>query len=162
MRTIIGVMGGAVASEETMAAAFELGRLIAKSGWVLLNGGRDAGVMEASTRGAHEGDGLVVGILPTDTVTGAGPIDIAIPTGMGDARNIINVLSSRVVVALPGGAGTVSEIALALKVGKTVVTLGFPLGVPFTSYYTRGQLIDASTPSEVIDRINEVLERERR
>lgn len=162
MRTIIGVMGGAIASEETIAAAFELGRLIAQSGWVLLNGGRDAGVMEASTRGAHEADGLVVGILPTDTLVGAGPVDIAIPTGMGDARNMINVLSSRVVVALPGGAGTVSEIALALKVGRTVISLGFPLGVLFTSYYERGQLIDASTPSEVIDHISRVLEKERR
>lgn len=162
MRTIIGVMGGAVASTETTAAALELGRLIAENGWVLLNGGRDAGVMEASTRGAHEAGGLVVGILPTDTVVGAGPVDIAIPTGMGDARNMINVLSSRVVVALTGGAGTVSEIALALKVGKPVVTLGFPLGVPFTSYYERGQLVDVTTPADAIEAIQAALDREHR
>ncbi len=161
MRTIIGVMGGAIASDDTEESAYQLGRLIAERDWVLLNGGRDAGVMAASAHGAHDAGGLVVGILPTDTVVGAGPVDIAIPTGMGDARNMINVLSSRVVVALPGGAGTVSEIALALKVGKPVICLGFPLGVPFTSYYDRGQLFDVGTAEEALEVIDRMLKEHR-
>lgn len=161
MRTIIGVMGGAIASEQTDRAAYDVGKLIAEHGWVLLNGGRDAGVMAASAHGAHDADGLVVGILPTDTLVGAGPVDIAIPTGMGDARNMINVLASRVVIALPGGAGTVSEIALALKVGKPVIVLGFPLGVPFTSYYERGQLFDASSADEAIEIVERLLREHR-
>lgn len=162
MRTIIGVMGGAVASEETTQAAFDVGRLIAENGWVLLNGGRDAGVMEASTRGAHQAGGMVVGILPTDNVAGCAPVDIAIPTGMGDGRNIINVNASRVVIALTGGAGTVSEIALALKAGKPVITLNFPLGVPFTTYYERGQLYDVSSAEEAIEIVVRLLGEEHR
>jgi predicted Rossmann-fold nucleotide-binding protein len=79
-------------------------------------------------------------------------------TGLGDARNAINVLSSHVVVALPGGPGTVSEIALALKAGRPVVLLGFPLGVPFGPNYERGQLVDAATPDEAIAAIRRFLD----
>jgi uncharacterized protein (TIGR00725 family) len=145
-------MGGAIASDEALHDAYRLGGFIAEHGWVLLNGGRNAGVMEASARGAGEAGGLVVGILPGDTTTGVAPfVDIAIPTGMGDARNAINVLASHVVVALPGGPGTVSEVSLALKAGRKVVLLGFPLGVPFAQYYERGQLVDAFDADEAIE-----------
>lgn len=163
MRTVIGVMGGAVVDDEVLDAAFRLGQLIARHGWVLLNGGRNAGIMEASARGAHEVGGLVVGVLPGDTTVGVAPgVDIAIPTGMGDARNAINVLASHVVVALQGGPGTVSEIALALKAGRDVVLLGFPLGVPFSAYYERGQLVDTATPEGAIAIVESfVAERER-
>ena len=71
MRTIIGVMGGAVADDAVTDDAYEIGRLVAGHGFVLLNGGRNAGVMAASARGAHEAGGLVVGILPTETTAGA-------------------------------------------------------------------------------------------
>jgi uncharacterized protein (TIGR00725 family) len=154
MRTVIGVMGGAIVTDEVSQLAFQVGSLIAEHGWVLLNGGRNAGVMEASARGASGSGGLVVGILPADTTTGVAPaVDIAIPTGMGDARNAINVLASHVVVALQGGPGTVSEIALALKAGRNVVLLGFPLGVPFAPYYDRGQLVDATTAEEAVEHV---------
>lgn len=158
MRTTIGVMGGGVASQRTMDHAFELGRLIAEKEWVLLNGGRDEGVMAASAKGASEAGGLVVGILPGDTTAGASPhLDIAVPTGMGDGRNIVNVLASRIVVALPGGAGTISEVALALKSGRHVVTVAFPLGSPFAPYYQRGQLVDVETPGAAVAEIERLL-----
>lgn len=158
MRTVVGVMGGAVCSEDTARTAREIGRLIAEQGWVLLNGGRDAGVMAASARGASEAGGLVVGILPCDDSDGASPhVDVAIPTGMGDARNVINVLASDVVVALPGGAGTLSEIALALKSGKTVIALDFALGQAFSRYHDSGQLVDAATAPEAIALVRRAL-----
>jgi uncharacterized protein (TIGR00725 family) len=153
MRTIVGVMGGAVAEPDIIANARETGRLVAVNGWVLLTGGRDAGVMAAASAGAHEAGGLVVGVLPTtgDSADDIAPdVDVAIPTGMGDARNAINVLASHVVIALPGGAGTVSEIALALKCKRHVVLLGFPLGAPFQLYYASGRLIDVDTPAEAV------------
>jgi uncharacterized protein (TIGR00725 family) len=151
MRTVIGVMGGAVASDSVTANAYEVGRLVAEQGWVLLNGGRNAGVMAASAMGASEAGGLVVGVLPGESPASASPfVDIAIPTGMGDARNIINVLASDVVIALPGGAGTISEVALALKSGKTVIALDFALGTAFDAYYAKGRLIDAATPHEAV------------
>lgn len=158
MRTVIGVMGGAVVDDDVLAEAHELGRRIAERGWVLLNGGRNAGVMAASAAGAHEAGGLVIGILPGDTARGvAEGVDVAIPTGMGDARNAINVLASHVVVACSGGPGTISEIALALKCGREVVLLGFPLGVPFSAYYERGQLVDASSAAEAISAVEAFL-----
>ena len=126
---VVGVMGGGIASEETLALAEELGREIASAGWVLLNGGRDAGVMAASARGAAEAGGLVVGVLPGEDRDGASPhLSVAVVTGMGEARNAINVLSSDVVVALPGGAGTLSEIALARKAERPLLLLGWPEG----------------------------------
>ncbi|MDZ4170288.1 MAG: TIGR00725 family protein [Coriobacteriia bacterium] len=152
MYTVIGVMGGALADEVVMAEARRIGQLIAEHGFVLLNGGRDAGVMAASAQGAHERGGLVVGVLPTETTTGVSPhVDIAIATGMGDARNVINVLSSHLVISLPGGAGTISEIALALKSGRTVITIGFPLGSEFARYYDDGSLIDARDADSAIE-----------
>jgi len=151
MRTVIGVMGGAVASDSVTANAYEVGRLIAEQGWVLLNGGRDAGVMAASAMGASEAGGFVIGILPGETTAAASPyIDVAIPTGLGDARNVINVLASDAVIALPGGAGTISEVALALKSGRTVIALDFALGTAFDQYYAKGLLMDASTPHEAV------------
>lgn len=151
MHTVIGVMGGAVADEATREHATTLGKLIAEQGWTLLNGGRNAGVMAASAAGAHEVGGLVVGILPDGDRSHAAPdIDIAIPTGLGDARNAVNVLASDVVIALPGGAGTLSEISLALKTGRPVIALGFPLGAAFERYYDSGALADADTPDEAI------------
>lgn len=151
MKTIIGVMGGASVSEQTTSDAEELGRLIAERGWTLLTGGRDAGVMAAASRGAHQAGGLVIGILPGDDRSGVAPgVDIAIPTGMGDARNTINVLASDVVVALPGGAGTVSEIALALKSGRVVVLLGIEVGGAFPEHVRNGRVLTASDPAHAV------------
>ncbi|TLM90260.1 MAG: TIGR00725 family protein [Actinobacteria bacterium] len=159
MKTVIGVMGGSVADDSVAATAQELGRRIAEEGWVLLTGGRSTGVMAAASQGAAEAGGLVVGVLPGDTTSGSSPhIDVAIPTGMGDARNVINVLSSHVVIALPGGAGTISEVALALKSERKVVTVGFAAcEVLFGSYKDRGLITDVATPAEAVQLIRDLL-----
>ena len=160
MRTVIGVMGGGTASERVLQDARRVGRLIAENGWVLLNGGRDAGVMAASARGAKEAGGLVIGVLPSSDWECIAPdVDVPILTGMGDARNAVNVLSSRVVIALPGGAGTLSEIALALKGGRAVVTIGFPLGDEFARYRESGHLIQADAPEDAVAHVKRLLER---
>lgn len=123
-KTIIGVMGpGAGASQDDIRKAYTLGKNIAEKEWVLLTGGRNVGVMEAASRGAQEHGGLTIGILPDDEESPlTSPfVDIPIYTGMGSARNSINILSSRVVVACGIGLGTSSEISLALKKGKPVI-----------------------------------------
>ena len=80
--------------------------------------------MEAAVKGAKEAGGITVGILPGDSAVEANPfIDIPIVTGMGNARNIINVLTSQAIIAIHGSYGTLSEIALALKCGTPVVAL---------------------------------------
>jgi uncharacterized protein (TIGR00725 family) len=124
-KILVGVMGpGGGAREEDTAAACEVGRLVAREGWALVTGGRAAGVMEAASRGAKEAGGLVVGILPGDTAADASDfVDVAVVTGLGQSRNNVNVLTARVVIACGMGAGTASEVALALKAGKHVVLL---------------------------------------
>lgn len=119
---------------------------------MLLNGGRPAGVMEASAKGARENGGLIVGILPgKDRDAASEYVDVVVATGMGDGRNYINVLSCDIVVSLPGKAGTISEIALALKNRKKVILLSFDTGTIFDFYREKGLLTDAGTPEEAIE-----------
>jgi uncharacterized protein (TIGR00725 family) len=154
-KTIIGIMGGCVADEKTAAYAREMGRLIAESGWVLLSGGRPNGVMQASVTGAAEAGGLTVGVLyDEDRAEAAEGLDIVIPTGMGAARNIINVLSSDVVVACRGTGGTLSEIALALRFGRPVVLLDFDPGEAFLNASANGgRWTLAATPQEALEKV---------
>jgi uncharacterized protein (TIGR00725 family) len=124
-RILVGVMGPGAATDADVSAAFELGQLIAQAGWVLISGGRNAGVMDAVNKGAKAAGGLTVGILPAQDTTGmSAAVDIPIVTGMGQARNNVNVLSSAVVFACGIAPGTVSEIALALKAKRHVIMLG--------------------------------------
>lgn len=135
---------------EARERAYRVGVLVAERGWTLLTGGSACGVMDAASQGAHDAGGLVVGVLKGEDTDGASQyVDIAIRTGMGDARNAINVLSSDVVIALPGGPGTVSEVALALKSGKTVIILGWDPG-PALHSATEGCLLAAGTAEEAI------------
>jgi len=158
-KIVIGVMGGAKENRCSLDVAFKLGVLIADAGWILLNGGRDTGVMNAAARGARSRGGLTVGILPGRDRSGISlAVDIAILTGMGDARNCINVLSSDVVIACTGGLGTLSEVALALKNERTVILLGFEgRGPVLAPWERRGRLLRAATPGEAICLVREVL-----
>jgi len=150
--------GGEIVNAGDYEDARRLGGLIAKEGWILLNGGRASGIMEASARGAKENGGLTIGILPGDNPEWASEyIDISILTGIGFARNYINVLTSEVVVALPGRTGTISEISLALNIGKKVISLNFDLGPLFKNYEEDKQLIYAKQPEEVIVLIKKLL-----
>ena len=158
---VVGVMGGSKADEEVTAMAHQLGFLIARRGWVLLNGGRNTGVMAASARGAKEAGGAVIGILPDRTTKRASPdLDFAIVTGMGDGRNVINVLSSDVVIACPGALGTLSEVTLALKNDKRVILLGLEVGPEFDKYRRQGQLTSAADPVEAVEQAAAVLRRD--
>jgi uncharacterized protein (TIGR00725 family) len=110
--------------DEPTVAAVEVGRLLAERGAALVCGGR-GGAMEAACRGAKEADGLTVGILPGADRSDANPfVDVVLPTGLGEARNALVVGAADAVIAIGGGYGTLSEIALALKAGKRVIGLG--------------------------------------
>ena len=125
MKTIIGVMGpGPGATGDDVNNAYLLGKFIAKQNWVLLTGGRNKGVMHAASKGAKENNGLTIGILPGDNYLSVSEyVDIPVITGLGNARNNINILSSMVIVACGICQGTISEIALAIKSGKNVILL---------------------------------------
>ncbi len=158
-RTIIGVMGGSSADPHTEQLACELGRGIAERGWVLLNGGRPTGVMDASARGCREAGGLSIGILfDADREAASRHLDLVIPTGMGAARNVANVLASDVVVACRGQGGTLSEIALALRFGRPVVLLDFDPGAVFLDACGAGTWHLAATPGEALARIESLLQ----
>jgi uncharacterized protein (TIGR00725 family) len=119
---ILAVLGSSDASPTESAIAERVGAAAARAQWVVLTGG-GRGVMEAASRGAAEAGGITVGVLPT-----AGPgagypnrwVRLPIYTGSGSARNAFNVLSADLCVAIGGGPGTLSEIALALKSGTPV------------------------------------------
>ena len=159
-RPVIGVMGAGEPSAGCLAAARELGRRLAERGWVVLTGGRPAGVMAAAAAGAKEVPGsLTLGILPG--ASGAGPdVDVAVFTGMGDARNAINVLTSDVIVACGvEGPGTLSEVALALKAEKTVILLQTSKEARsfFNTLPTGGRLLEAAGPGDVVQILQEKL-----
>jgi uncharacterized protein (TIGR00725 family) len=160
-RPVIGVMGGSKATAHVTDMATRLGSLVAGKGWTLLNGGRNCGVMAASARGARQAGGTVVGILPDMTTARASPdLDVAVVTGMHDGRNLINVLSSDVVIACPGKLGTWSEIVLALKHDKRVILLGYDdVGPELHKYRRRGQLTLAETPEDAVSQAATELEK---
>lgn len=155
---IIGVMGGGNATPGDEKDAYHLGSLIARQGWILLNGGRNTGIMDASAKGAFDQGGLTIGILPDDNYSRASEyIKVPVLTGMGSARNVINVLSSNIIVACPGGTGTLSEIALALKHGKPVILLNFDPGIAFERYIEQELLHYAESPEKVIEIISNLI-----
>lgn len=120
-KPIVAVIGEADASAEKQVVAEEVGRLIAGRGWILVTGGL-SGVMEAASRGAAKAGGTVVGILPQGETSQANPyVTVPIATNMGHARNAIIAHTADVLIAIGGSFGTLSEIAIARKLGKTVV-----------------------------------------
>ncbi len=139
--------------------AYQIGVMIAREGWILLNGGRASGIMEASAKGAKDNGGITIGILPVDDADWASQyIDIPIVTGIGMARNIINVLSSDMIVALPGSAGTISEIAIALKYGKVVILFRFDAGDWLKPFQREGKVYFTNEITELRALIKKKLE----
>jgi len=129
----IGVIGSGSCNDEVARAARRVGELIAKAGAVLVCGGL-GGVMAAAAEGASAVGGTTVGILPgTDPRAANAGIRIAVPTGMGEARNALVVAASDAVIAIAGAWGTLSEAALCLKNDVPLITLKTelpPLPVP--------------------------------
>jgi hypothetical protein len=146
---VLAVIGSATCDSVVAAQAREVGREIARRGVVLVCGGR-GGVMEAACQGAKEEAGTTVGILPGTTRDEANRyVDLPIATGLGEARNAIVVRTADAVIAVSGGYGTLSEIGLALKMGRPVVGLGsWELRQPGQ---TSGGLIPATTPVQAVE-----------
>jgi uncharacterized protein (TIGR00725 family) len=123
-RRAVAVCGNNICSEATYEKARRVGRLLAENNITVFTGGL-GGVMEAAHKGAREAGGLTVGILPGyDTEEANEYVQIPIATGMGHARNAVLVSSAVCIIAVEGAYGTLSEIALALKLGRPVIGLG--------------------------------------
>jgi uncharacterized protein (TIGR00725 family) len=145
----IAVVGSAVCEPDVATIAEAVGREVAHRGHILVSGGR-GGVMEAACRGAHAAGGLTVGILPGSERSAANAyVDVAIATGLGEARNALVVRTVDAVIAIHGEFGTLSEIGLALKMGKPVVGLG-TWGLAAPGDRTE-PIVRADTPSQAVD-----------
>jgi uncharacterized protein (TIGR00725 family) len=117
----VAVVGPGEATAAELATAEEVGRLLGERDTVLVCGGL-GGVMEAACRGAKSSGGATLGILPgLERASANSYVDVAVPTGLGEARNALVVRAADVLIAVGGGFGTLSEIALALKTGRPVV-----------------------------------------
>ena len=134
-RPVVAIVGGAHAPEATLAAAEAIGCGLVNAGCRIVTGGL-TGIMQAASRGGRTAagwfEGAVIGILPGLDAAAANPwVDIALPTGLNHARNVVVVACADVVIAVGGGAGTLSEIALAWTHGKPVI--GLDLGEGWSS-----------------------------
>lgn len=117
------LVGDSEASGRALAQAEDAGEMLARRGVTLVTGGR-GGVMEAAARGAARGGGLTVGITPGTDPGSANPwCDIVLPTGLGHARNVLTALAGDFVVAVGGGAGTLSELCFAWIHGRPIYVL---------------------------------------
>lgn len=123
---VVSVIGSATCSKELAQLAEQVGSLLAREGVILVCGGR-GGVMEAACRGARDQGGFTVGILPGRSPEEANPhLSLALPTGLGEARNTLVATAGQATIAVGGGFGTLSEIAFALKRGLRVILLSSP------------------------------------
>ena len=147
----IGIIGASECSLEIERLAEEVGREIARNKAILVCGGL-GGVMEASARGAKQEGGITVGILPGFSFEDANSfIDIPIVTGLNHARNVLVVRSSHALIAIEGGYGTLSEIAIALKLRKPVVGL--------RTWNVSKKIITVETPKEAVKKAISLINR---
>jgi hypothetical protein len=120
---VVAVIGARNCSEREAALAEQVGKLLAERGAIVVCGG-GGGVMEAACKGAREAGGFTVGILSgSSTAEGNSHLSLALPTGLGNARNALVAQAGNAVIAIGGGPGTLSEIALAVAYGRTVIGL---------------------------------------
>ena len=142
-RRYVAVCGASDATSPQLESAREVGRLLAEAGVVVINGGL-GGVSAAASEGAARAGGTVVGILPDSDRRGANPhLTISLPSGMGQARNVLIVTAAESVIAIGGGWGTLSEIAIARRLGRPVVALD--------SWSVKG-LDSVDTPADAVRR----------
>ena len=147
----LAVIGAGKASPEIYELAKNVGREAARRGWIVVTGGL-GGVMEAAARGAQDAGGLTVGILPGGDRSEANPyIQIAVATHIRHARNSIIAHTADALIAVDGEYGTLSEIALGLKLGKPVIGLKTVWDIP--------GIVAVNSPGEAIEKVIALLKR---
>lgn len=141
---IIGVIGAGTVAAAGYDTGRQVGRLIAEAGAVLVCGGL-GGIMEAACRGACEAGGQTLGLLPGPDAAAANAwVKLAVPTNLGHARNVIIAHTAQALIAVEGEYGTLSEMAIGLKLGKPVVALDSWPDLPGVIY--------AASPAEAVAR----------
>ena len=156
---IITIVGGNDPSDQELLWAEQVGRGLAERGVVVVTGGQ-GGVMEAASKGAFEAGGLTVGILPGSSPQDANPyVTIPVLTGMSYARNIIVVKTGRVVIAVGGAFGTLSEIAHAL--GDGIPTIGLGTWELLREGIDEDGIVRVNNPEEAVEKAIEIAQNSR-
>ena len=153
-QTIIGVVGSSVPLKEYEEIAFEVGKIIAEKKWILITGGL-GGIMEKACEGAKSKDGLTIGILPGSSKKDANQfVDVPILTAMQQARNNIIVNSADVIIAIGAGFGTLSEIAIALKINKPVISIN--------SWDVDDKVIRVDEPQNIVAQVEKLIKKKKK
>ncbi|MBN2620826.1 TIGR00725 family protein [candidate division WOR-3 bacterium] len=143
-KVIIAVIGGSRPDKESLEIAEQVGKLIAQRNAILITGGM-GGIMLAASKGAHETNGLVIGILPGIDKNNANKyVDIPIVTGVGEARNSIITRTCDCAIAIDGSYGTLSEIAYCMIYKKVVIGIN--------TWKIDAPIIEVKTAQEAVDR----------
>ena len=154
IRVVVIGSSGSIPTE-IYRKAEKVGKEIAKRKGVLITGGKD-GVMEAASKGAKDAQGTTIGILAEDTPSAANPyVDVAIATGIGYARNYLNIVSSDAVISIAGSGGTLSEIGFAIALQKKLILLKGTGGVTdmiiqHCSLFPNSEIFPADTSKEAV------------
>ena len=150
-------------TEEHSKIAYETGSEVAKAGHVLITGGL-GGVMEAASRGAHDSEGLTIGIIPQADANMANPYcDVVIPTGMGLTRDFLNALSADGIIIIGGGSGTLSEICAAYMHKKPMVAIRNMRGTPdqfidkYIDHRENIKIVGVDSPKQAVEKILELI-----
>jgi len=145
----VAIIGAGRADGDLMVLACRTGALVAEHNWTLICGGM-GGVMEAASEGARSRGGVVIGLLPGTAKGDGNPyLDVSLPTGLGEGRNVLVARAADALIAIGGEYGTLSEIALGLKMGKPVVSL--------RSWTPGDAIIVADSPEEAVALVAESL-----
>ncbi len=153
-QTIIGVVGSSVPLKEYEEIAFEVGKIIAEKKWILITGGL-GGIMEKACEGAKSKDGLTIGILPGSSKKDANQfVDVPILTAMQQARNNVIVNSADVIIAIGAGFGTLSEIAIALKINKPVISIN--------SWDVDDKVIRVDEPQNIVAQVEKLIKKKKK
>lgn len=151
MAVQVAVCGPGECTEREWDLAYETGRLLAARGAVVVCGGL-GGVMAAAAAGARAGGGITVGVLPAADRAAAGPdLTVAVPTGLGQARNNLVVNAADAVIAVGGSWGTLSEIALAMRAGRVPVVQLAGWRVHDEDGRPAGGIVHAADPAAAVD-----------
>lgn len=142
-KIVIGVIGAGKCDRKLREQAYQVGQEVARAGAILVSGGFK-GVMQAASQGAREAGGTVIGIIPGVDKANANPYcDIVIPTGIGEARNVVVVQTADVLISLHGRYGTITEMCFALKQKKPVISL--------VKWDLLPEVTTKSTPTEAVE-----------
>lgn len=145
---VVGPGDGATARD--IADARSVGAICAARGWIVLTGGRNAGVMAAAAEGASSSGGVSIGLLPGADRNDAAPsLTVSLPTGLGEARNAVLVTAADAVIACGMSAGTLSEIALAIQARRPIALLGADAAL--LAGLAHGGVLTADSPEAAVE-----------